>query len=147
TVKTQPLVREQLHLVGPRAAKLRIDEPVPLAAATRHPLILTTRPNSLRLVVERAFAREGLPLSLVADSNSTQMMIDLAARKLAYTILPYCAIEEALRRRRLSAAPIEDLFFEWVLVHPASRALSLAAERYRDLLFEMARERIRSRAW
>jgi LysR family nitrogen assimilation transcriptional regulator len=146
-VKTQPLVREQLYLVGPRTAKLRVEQPVPLAAATRQPLILTTRPNSLRLVVEKAFAREGLPLSLVADSNSTQMMIDLAARRLAYTILPYCAIAEGLRRRKLSAAPIEGLFIEWVLAHPAARGLSLAAERYRDLLYEVAREQIRSRAW
>ncbi|MBI4693649.1 MAG: LysR family transcriptional regulator [Gammaproteobacteria bacterium] len=142
-----PLVREQLCLIGPRQARLSPRRPVSLARAAAGPLILTRRPNSLRLVVENALAAARLPANIVAESNSTAVMVELAADGLASTVLPYSAAWKAIGERRLTAAPIAGLGVEWVFVHPASRPLSLAALAYLRGFHELARERIAGRSW
>ncbi len=145
--KADLLVNEQLYLVGPRRARLALETPVSLEFAASKPLILTTRPNSLRLVVENALATARLPLHLVADSNSITMMVDLAARGLAFGVLPYCAAWSAIRRRQLCAAPIVGLRIDWVFIYPSGRGLGVAAAAYRRLLFEHAAARIAAREW
>jgi len=144
---SEPLLREQLYLIGPRKAKLKLRRPVDLKTVSGKPLILTSRPNSLRLVVENALAQARLPLKLVADSNSTEMMVELAAFDLAYTVLPYCAAWRALRSGGLSAAPVRDQWIEWVIMFPGHRGLSLAGSKLKSLLFELAGERIKKREW
>lgn len=79
-VSSGPLMQEQLYLIGPRAAKLSVTRSVTLSQVASKPLILTTRPNSLRLVVENALASARLKAKIVADSNSTASMVELAAQ-------------------------------------------------------------------
>jgi len=142
-----PLLRERLYLIGPRNGRLHPQRPVPLTRVSRSPLILTTRPNSLRLIVENALAAAQLPANIMADSNSTAAMVDLAAEGLASTVLPYSAVWKAIAEKRLSAAPIAGLSIEWIFVHPATRALSASALAYLQRLQELARIQIEERAW
>ena len=145
--KAELILREQLYLVGPRKTRLSIDTVVSLEAVATRPLILTTRPNSLRLVVENALARARLPLKLIADSNSTAMMVDLVGGGLAYSVLPYCAAWKAVRNRRLAAAPVEDLMIDWIFISPSERGPSLAAVQFKQRLFDLVRNRIAAREW
>lgn len=145
--KAALFLTEQLYLVGPRKTRLGVKAPVSLEEVSAKPMILTTRPNSLRLVVENALASARLPLKLVADSNSTAMMVDLAACGLAYSVLPYCAAWNAVRQRRLAAAPVQDLLIDWVVIFPSERGLSLAAAQFKQRLFELARDRIAAGEW
>ncbi len=145
--KAELILREQLYLVGPRKARLSVDTAVSLAAVATKPMILTTRPNSLRLVVENALARARLPLKLVADSNSTAMMVDLVCSGLAYSVLPYCAAWKAVRNRRLAAAPVQDLMIDWIFISPSERGPSLAAAQFKQRLFDLVRDRIAAREW
>lgn len=145
--KSELYLSEQLYLVGPRDAQLDLRRPVSLEYASDKPMILTSRPNSLRLVVENALGHARLPLKLVTDGNSTEMMVDLVSCGLAYSVLPYCATWSALREGVVSAAPVADLWVDWVFVHSSQRGLSKAGHTMRELLFDLAKERIDSREW
>ncbi len=142
-----PLIKEQLYLVGPRKLRLKPTRAVTLARAADHPLILTTRPNSLRLIVDNALAAANLSANIVADSNSTSAMVEFAAEGVFSTVLPYCAAWRAIEEHRLSAAPIEELNIEWVFIHPAARALSTPALAFARALHQLARERIDKQHW
>jgi LysR family nitrogen assimilation transcriptional regulator len=145
--KKEPFLREQLFLVGSRQARLDVSEPVSFSRAASKPLILTNRLNNFRVVLEGVFARERLPLKIIADSNSTGMMVELVARGLAHSILPYCAIAGAMRIRKISAAPIKDLSIDWAIVHPIHSNPSAAGNKFKSLLMEIAREKINSGEW
>ena len=142
-----PLIRERLYLIGPRQGRQHPRRQVSLARVSESPLILTTRPNSLRLIVENALAAARLPARIIADSNSTAAMVELAAQGLASTVLPYSAAWKAVAEKRLSAAPIEGLAIEWIFVHPTARALSAAALAYARCLQALARVQIEQRGW
>ncbi len=143
----EPFLKEQMYLVGPPRENFSLSKPVSLAYASDKPMLLTSRPNSLRLVVENALGHARLPLKLVADGNSTEMMIELVARDLAYSIQAYCAAWGALQKGMLSAAPISDLWIDWELIYPSHRGLSTANRKLKALLFELADERIESKEW
>jgi LysR family transcriptional regulator, nitrogen assimilation regulatory protein len=145
--KIEPFVREQLFLVGPPEGSLELDVPVTLEQVSAKPMILTSRPNSLRLVLENALGHDRLPLNLVADGNSTEMMIELVGYGLACSVLPYCAIRNALQRGTLSAAPISDLWIDWGFITPNHRGVSTARQAFKTLLFEQATQRIESKEW
>jgi LysR family nitrogen assimilation transcriptional regulator len=146
-VSSGPLMQERLYLIGPRAARLNVTRPVSLDEVAAKPLILTTRPNSLRLVVENALTSANLPITIIADSNSTASMVELAAEGMAYTVLPYCAAWKAIDEQRLSAAPISGLTIDWVFIQSQERNRSPAADQFRHVLYSHCSERIKSKRW
>jgi len=146
-LSAMPLLRERLYLIGPHDAKLNPRRAVRLSRVASEPLILTTRPNSLRLIVDNAFAAARLSPTIVADSNSTAAMVDLAAEGMACTVLPYSAAWKAIAQRRLSAAPIEGLNIDWVFIHRTTHPLSGAARAFVRALRDLARRRIAGKTW
>lgn len=146
-VQSEPLLSEQLCLLAPPQAGLRPERPVTLAEVSAQPLILTSRPNSLRLIVENALAAADLPLVIAVDGNSTAAMVDLVAQGVGCSVLPYCAADSGVRQGRLSAAPVEGLRVDWAMIHSRERGLSPAADRVRNLLRERVRERVAAGAW
>lgn len=143
----EPFLKEQLFLVGPPGSTLDLNTPVSLEYVSSKPMILTSRPNSLRLVLENALGHSNLPLTLVADGNSTEMMVELVACGLAYSVLPYCAAWSASRQQKLSIAPISGLWINWGFVYPSHRSLSIAGQKLKRLLFDLATKRIESQEW
>lgn len=146
-VQSEPLLSEQLYLLGPPDAALSVDRPVSLETVSSHSLILTSRPNSLRLIVENALAAQHLPLSIAIDGNSTAAMVDLVAKGLGYSVLPYCAAHEGLKHGRLSCAPVESLRVSWTLIHSRERGLSPVGAHIRALLQELIRTRVAGAGW
>jgi LysR family nitrogen assimilation transcriptional regulator len=146
-VESEPLLSEQLYLLAPAEAGLQADQPVSLETVSQQTLILTSRPNSLRLIVENALAAAQLPLRIVIDGNSTAAMVDLVAEGVGCSVLPYCAADSGLRQGRLSAAPIEGLRVAWTLIYSRERGLSPVGSLVRSLLQEMVRGRIDARQW
>jgi LysR family nitrogen assimilation transcriptional regulator len=146
-VESEPLLSEQLYLLAPPSAGLRTDQPVTLEAVSKQALILTSRPNSLRLIVENALAAAQLPLRIAIDGNSTAAMVDLVAQGVGCSVLPYCAADSGLRHGRLSAAPIAGLRVAWTMIYSRERGLSPAGVLVRALLQEMVRSRITADGW
>jgi LysR family nitrogen assimilation transcriptional regulator len=146
-VESEPLLSEQLYLLAPPGAGLRTDQPVTLEAVSAQTLILTSRPNSLRLIVENALAAAQLPMRIAIDGNSTAAMVDLVAQGIGCSVLPYCAADAGLRDGRLCAAPVEGLRVAWTVIYSRERGLSPAGVLVRGLLQEMVRSRIAGGRW
>ncbi len=146
-LESRALLAESLYLIGPPDLRLDRSRPIGLKQVSASTLILTSRPNSLRLIVEDALSRARLPMNLVVDSNSTAAMLDLVAAGVGCTVLPYCAVAERLESAALSAAPIRNLKVSWTMIHARERGLSTAAGLIQSLLVELAGERITAGRW
>ena len=145
--RAEHLLSETLYLVGPASAGLALDTPVTAEDVAVRELLLTTRPNSLRLIVENLLAQVRRPYRIVADFNTTGLIVELVACGMAYSVLPYSAVHAAWKRGDLSIAPISGAEIDWVMISPAQRGLNLAARKLCELTREIAARQIASGTW
>ena len=146
-IVSQILGRERLVLVGPADAKLSMRKETPVKALGELPLILTMRPNSLRLMVESQLGALGLPADVRLEANTLPLMTDLVTAGLGYTVLPFCGIRDLLKQGRVSASPVAELFITWLVARPKMRTMSVAAERFHDILCEFSQRLIARGFW
>jgi LysR family nitrogen assimilation transcriptional regulator len=141
------LGRERLVLVGPGGAKLSMRKETPVRTLGELPLILTMRPNSLRLMVEDRLGTLGLTANVRFEANTLPLMTDLVAAGLGYTVLPMCGVGDLLKQGRVSASPVADLFVTWLVARPKSRPLGVAADRFHDILCDFGRKLVARGVW
>jgi len=146
-VIAEPLGREPMMLVGPPGSPLFAQSTINIADLATLPLVLTTRPNSLRLSVESSLARLGLRPNIRIEANTLPLMTDLVTGRLGYTVLPFCGVRNLVQGRKLAAAPIADFDITWLLAKPKARSLSAPAEAFCTLLRELAQEQIELGVW
>lgn len=86
----ETLVREPLVLMAatPLPARMR------LAEVAARPLVLPSRPNALRQLLEKEAQPKGLTLKVVAEVDSIQTVLSLVARGVAATVLPASSLRE-----------------------------------------------------
>ena len=146
-LESEALLSEAMYLVGPRKARLNPQRAVSLDRVAREPLIVTLRPNSLRALIEAALAGAGHTLAPVLEANATSVMLQMVSAGDGYTVLPYCALHEALAAGRVSAAPVADLRMTWAIAHSRERTLSRAGRELNRLLRQVARAAIDRGEW
>ena len=146
-IASRHLGRERMVLVGPASAKLSMRKETPIKALGGLPLILTMRPNSLRLTVENGLGLLGLQPNVRFEANTLPLMTDLVIAGLGYTVLPLCGVRALLKQGQLSASPIADLAITWMVARPKARTLGVAAERFYDMLCELGRKQVRDGIW
>lgn len=145
-IEAETLLREQMFLVGPVSAGLRIDRPVTLDYVARRDLISISPPASLRVALDTAMLRTGLTPNIRYEINSS-MILDFVARGRGYGVYSYCGVHEFIEAGRVSAAPIEDFTIEWLLVANRDRPLTLATRVFRQMLIDTAAEAVHSGRW
>jgi len=146
-MENKPLLSEGLFLIGSPSSMSSGDRALPLKRVSDSTLILTSRPNSLRLIVEEALSKAHLPMDLVVDANSTAAMLDLVEAGVGSTVLPYCAAAERLQAGTVTGAPVRGLNVGWTVIHSRERGLSTAASVVQALLFELAQDRVTAGRW
>jgi LysR family nitrogen assimilation transcriptional regulator len=146
-IAAQHLGRERMVLVGPASAKLSMRKETQLKALAGLPLILTMRPNSLRLTVETGMGLLGLQPNVRIEANTLPLMTDLVIAGLGYTVLPMCGVRALLKQGSLSASPIADVSITWLVARPKARTLGVAAERFYDMLCEYGQKQVRDGVW
>ncbi len=146
-VVATPLGRERMLLVGPPDAGLSLGEAVPFERLASLPLILTTRPNSLRLAVEAGLSARGIRPNVRIEVNALPLMTDLVIAGLGYTVLPACGVGALLEAGSVTAAPVAGLTITWLVATPKSRKLGVAAEKFRQMLQQIGAEQVRDGIW
>lgn len=146
-VAAQVLGSESMLLIGPSSAKLSMRKETPIQALEGLPLILTTRPNSLRLTIEAGLAEHGLQPNVRFEANTLPLMTDLVTAGLGYTVLPACGVSSLLKQGLISASPIMGLRIMWLVARPKVRSLSVAAERFYDCLRAIGARQVRDGTW
>jgi len=144
---TDKLVMEPMLLVGPRGSVLSLDNSIPIERLAEYPLILTTKPNSLRRMVELKLGNQGLKPRLRVEANTLPLMTDLVAQGLGYTVLPASGVLSLVRSGQLSASPIAGLNITWTVARPSNRSLSLPAQLMIGVIFQVVHDLVESGAW
>lgn len=89
-VDLTPLLEEELFLVAP-AADLR-EEPVALGELPDYPLIVPSRPNAIRMLIEGEMANRGLRPTIAFEVDGVNAILDLVGEGFGYAILSQHAV-------------------------------------------------------
>jgi LysR family transcriptional regulator, nitrogen assimilation regulatory protein len=142
-----PLLSEALCWVGPNNAKLNADKPVAAKRIVEHPLILTSYPNSLRVLVDRQLAKLNMRVQPFAEFDTAYMMLDLVNKGLGYTVLPLSGVYQATNAEFVSAAPIRGLHIDWVVAQSRERTETIASQRACQLLRNLCSAKVLAGEW
>jgi LysR family nitrogen assimilation transcriptional regulator len=140
------LFDEQLFIAGANGL-LDEEKSMPLEAISSRPLILTQRPNSMRVILEDILRARNISHHVVLETNSTRLQSEMAAAGLGFTVLSYSALSKEIESGKLTAAPLEDLKVTWTLVYSKDRELGNAAQQFIELLLELTVERSKTGKW
>ena len=130
------LLTEPMFLVAPGDAwKTEGDSrPVTREELQKYPLLLPSRPNTLRLMIERLASAHGLQLDMRENIDSALVIKQLVQAGLGYTVQCYSYVREEVERGDLSARKLEftDLSRMWSLAmlrdRPPAPAVSAVGE-------------------
>lgn len=143
---SRPLLREQMFLVGPREAGLSLNHEVELRRISELPLLVISRPASLRVALEKAVQSEGFALDIRAEINAA-VLLDFVSAGLGYSVYSYCGVHEHLEAGKVSAAPIRGFEISWMLASSKERPQTLATRTFEAMLREQAQDAIASGLW
>lgn len=122
------LFTESLYLVGniddPRLKKRSLDA----ASLGNIPIVMSTKNNRSRQLIENATTREGATLDIRLEMESSEALRQLLASGRIYGLLPYTSICLEARAKQLGAAPIKGLTMTRYLAKSRVEANSLARD-------------------
>ena len=131
--------RDQVYAIGAAGKQLSGNE-VGISDFAKLPLILTSRPNSMRLLVDHAAQRLNLTLHVLMNIDSVPLTFDLVASNLGYTALPFSAIENLAQKERFVFAPIRQMSYSWTISSSRERPLSAAGRRFRSMVLAQSND-------
>ncbi|WP_321816300.1 MULTISPECIES: LysR substrate-binding domain-containing protein [unclassified Paraburkholderia] len=132
-ISALPVLDEELYVMGEPGVPARA-RTCTLASLADVPLVAPGVANGLRLLIERTFAREQVPLNIIADIDSLPMLLSAAQSGAASTILPASALALRASTERPKMRRIVDPMIRrpasicWPNALPVSSA-SLAVRR------------------
>lgn len=136
-----PIAQEELFIVSPRPdtrAGIGDDTEVPmdLQELARHPLIVPSRPNALRLLVERRMADLGLNPRISMEIDGVPAILDLVSEGFGLAVLPRHAVFTASKPQRYLLHPVRPaiLAAEVSIVTSARRTTTLTQRRAMEII-------------
>lgn len=132
----RPLVTEALVLVSRRGRGQKAPKRVGGAQLAKMDLILPSRQHGLRAPIDRYFNAEGLTVQPGLELDALVPVLELVETSDRVTILPLSAVRRAADLGRVWLTPFPDrrLTRQLVVIHRSQHPLSLAAERFVELL-------------
>lgn len=133
-VELRAFVEQQLHLIGPKRARAGDRAAsVELRQLPTYPLIIPSRPHTIRMLVDSRLSALGLKPTVALEIDGIRAILDLVQRGHGYAVLPKHALIEAGPSAKLAARPI---------VAPALRSVMAVATSAQRPLTRMAQETI-----
>jgi DNA-binding transcriptional LysR family regulator len=106
SLRLQPLLLENLFLIGPPDACFSDACAVPFRDLEGKRLLLPSARHGLRTIVERCAAEVGIMLDVGIEADSYATLKDLVRHGHGWTILPLAPIHDDIAAGHLSAAPL-----------------------------------------
>jgi len=104
-----PLCEEPLYLMSARNAGVaRKATPVQLADIASFPLIIPSRPHSMRMAVEHALASVGCKIQVALEIESISAIIELVGQGYGHAVLPMTAVHSSTWSESLVARPVAN---------------------------------------
>lgn len=139
SVDLQPLLDDQLFLIAPRAAKTvrKARKSVTLAELADYPLIIPSRPHSIRMSVENALAGVDCKIRVAHEIECIPAVIDLVRQGHGFAVLPLNAVRSTQWGEEVLVKPIVAPILK------TSLSLATSSQRPRSPLMRKAIEVIR----
>ncbi|MFL9899988.1 LysR family transcriptional regulator [Paraburkholderia fungorum] len=132
----ESLFREDLVLVTAKAGPLRLPARVKVDDLEKYPLILPSRPNAIRSLVEGVCRPRGVQLKVVAEVDAVETMTELAMQGQACAVLPRSATHGAALSGVLAIAALvsPSIKNNLLLATPRNRPITRLASGTADLI-------------
>lgn len=117
----EPLVSEQVYLIGTDGAPGMPTGPCGIDSLRRVPLILLPRPAGSRVRLDQLAADAGMTLQVSHEVANVDVVKDFVARGLGFALLPHSSIMPYLAENRFAAVPLKGVRITRTLVRRADR--------------------------
>jgi LysR family nitrogen assimilation transcriptional regulator len=136
---TIPLIDEGLFLVGPASGKARA-KPITLSEVARLPLVIPSRPNSIRMLAEMQMASIGCKPDIALEIDGVASILDLVADGAGFAILPKYAVSTLGRPDAYLVRPITEprLTSKLVIATSSRRTTTSTQQVMLDMIQEIA---------
>jgi LysR family nitrogen assimilation transcriptional regulator len=102
TLSTDPLVTDEIFLLGPASDPARVGRgPVPATRLAELPMILPTRPHGLRVMLDEVLAKAGLAAHAQLEINAMPSTLSLVEAGIGYTVLSYSCVHQQVAAKRI----------------------------------------------
>jgi LysR family nitrogen assimilation transcriptional regulator len=142
---TRPLMEEALYLIAPRAPKTPRQPKTPLLPITLKevaelPLVIPSRPNAIRMLVETQMASIGCKPLISLEIDGVAAILDLVADGAGHAILPRYALASTARPEHYLVRPIikPRLGSKLALATASGRTTTLTQQAMLELIQEVA---------
>lgn len=141
-----PLVEDDLFLLGPAGSGLAKLGTASLKDAASYPMILPLNLTMVMKRIDRTLIATGTTLKSVIETPSTNIL-PLVARGLGYTILSACALPQPQSDSAFEAIPITDASMTWEIAIPKNRPKTAAVAAFERFVVEQVGHSVASGQW
>ncbi len=148
SVRSRPLLLENLFLIGPAEAGFSTVRAIPFKELDGKRLLLPSVRHGLRTIVERCAVEAGITLDVAVEADSYATLKDLVRHGHGWTILPLAPIHEDIMARRLTGAalidpvPVRRLILSYPADRPVSRLARFAGETIASIVSDQVERAI-----
>lgn len=148
SLRSQSLLEEQLHLIGPAGALTKA-ETRDFKSLARERLLLPSSEHGLRRIVEDSAAAARIHLTVQVEADSYSTLKNLVRGGHGMTILPLGPIHEDLAAGHLSHAALTNPVpsRRLIMSYPADRTTSRLAQFAGEVLVDTARHLVETGIW
>jgi LysR family nitrogen assimilation transcriptional regulator len=143
SIEIAPLLEEEMFLISRGdAVKRKPAASVSLKDLPRYPLIVPSRPNANRTLIERQLAYLGLKPKIVFEIDGVASVLDLVYQGFGHTVIPLNSLRSSAHGRDFVAQPIRrpKLTIPLSLITSAQRPMTPLANGLLSLVRETALE-------
>jgi DNA-binding transcriptional LysR family regulator len=149
SLRSRPLLLENLFLIGPPEAGFSTVAAVPFQSLAGKRLLLPSVKHGLRTIVERCAEETGVALDIGIEADSYAVLKDLVRHGHGWTILPLAPIHADVAAKVLTAAPLIDPVpvRRLVLAYPSDRPASRLARFAGQAVDDIVRDHVERGVW
>jgi LysR family nitrogen assimilation transcriptional regulator len=134
------LFTESIYLVGRPGDPWLKKRSLEVKSLADLPLVMTSKTNRTRQLIENSAAREGARLDVRLELESPETLQQLLLSGRIYGLLPYSSIYHGAQTRRLAAVPIRGLKITRYLAKSRNEVSSVACEALEKTVLSEMRE-------
>jgi len=149
SLRSQPLLLENLFLIGPPDSGLSGTRAIPFKDLEGRRVLLPSTRHGLRTIVEQCAMEAGISLNVAVEADSYATLKDLVRHGHGWTILPLPPIHDDIATNRLAAAPLIDPVpvRRLVLSYPADRPVLRLARFAGDTIADIVTDHVERGIW
>ena len=140
-LEVMPVLNEAMFLVAPRTARVR-GKAIPLRAVPRYPLVIPSRPNANRMLIDVELSHLGLKPTITLELDSVASVLDAVREGYGFAVLPPTSLRSYGSAASFSVRPIvrPRLLIQISLIVSAQRPTTPLAQQALKALHELGRQ-------